>query len=166
MHRAIERPSKYGEHVLSYHHAVSNQAPVVLFGDSIVYNLSRYEKVWNTSFQPLNATNCGIRGDRTQNVMWRAENVRLSSSTTVAVIHCGINDVSRACDSAYGPHEIATNIITCGKLLVSRHQLMSIIIMGVLPAAETFPGKRSQINEPDKSVDPHNFFELLIITDN
>ena len=39
---------------------------------------------------------------------------------------------------AYGRHEIAENVILCGPKLKERHPWISVIIMGILPAAESF----------------------------
>ena len=63
----------------------------------------------------------------------------LPATTAVGVIHCGINDISAA--SANGSHKIAENVILCGSTLKARHPLMSIIIVGILPATETFRGR-------------------------
>ena len=38
--------------------------------------LTRYSKVWNKFFKPLNAFNCGIGGDGVQHVLWRAHDLR------------------------------------------------------------------------------------------
>ena len=108
------------------------------FGDSILHNLSQYSDVWDRHLKPLNASNCGIRGDRTQHVMWRMEKIYLPVSIYVGILHCGINDI--IVDSAYGPHEIAKNIIECGTILTNRHPRMSVIVIGVLPAEEIFRG--------------------------
>ena len=43
----------------------------LLIGDSLIASLSRYPNIWRRYFKPLNAINCGIGGDRIQNVSWR-----------------------------------------------------------------------------------------------
>ena len=45
----------------------------------------------------------------------------LPATTTVGVIHCGINDIQEAASNAYGPHEIAEKVILCGSKLKERH---------------------------------------------
>ena len=110
-------------------------------------NLSRYPSVWDHHLASQNAVNCGIPGDRTQNVLWRVEHMFLPATVSAAVIHCGINDISDASSHAYGPHEIAANVILCGTRLKERHPLMSIIIVGILPAEETFGGRKFQIEQ-------------------
>ena len=69
------------------------------------------------------------------------------ATTTVCVIHCGINDIQEASAHAYGPHEIAENVILYGSKLKERHPRISVIIMGILPAVETFRGRNSQIEQ-------------------
>ena len=123
----------------------TKQSRVVLLGDSLVANLARYPAVWDEHLYPLHTVNCGIGGDRTQNVMWRIENMFLPATTIVGVIHCDINDIQEAAANAYGPHEIAENVILCGSKLKERHHWISIIIMGILPTVETFRGRNSRI---------------------
>ena len=146
--RAEERkkPTWYGEHVRSYTNISKEQAEVVLLGDSLVANLCRYPVVWD-HLSNLKAVNCGIRGDRTQNVLWRVENMYLPASVGVGLIHCGVNDINGTSAKAYRPHEIAENIILCGFKLRERHPLMSIIISGILPAEETNWGRKSRIEQ-------------------
>ena len=124
-----EKPTWYGEHVCAYGNTITKQAEVVLLGDSLVSNLSRYPQVWNRHLAPLNAVNCGIRGDNTQNFMWRIDHMYLPGGTvSVGVIHCGINDINAASSHDNVPHKIAENVILCGSKLKSRHPLMSIIM--------------------------------------
>ena len=37
--------------------------------DSSMAGLHRYYKIWNNFFQPVDALNCGIGGDKVQNVL-------------------------------------------------------------------------------------------------
>ena len=52
----------------------------ILIGDSLMAGLHRYSKIWNNFFKPIDALNCGIRGDKVQNVLWRVQNLLISSS--------------------------------------------------------------------------------------
>ena len=101
----------YGDHRRAYDRTISEQSRVVLLGDSLVANLAGYPAVWDEHLYPLHTVNCGIGGDRTQNVLWWIENMFLPATTTVGVIHCGINDIQEATANAYGPHKIAENVI-------------------------------------------------------
>ena len=82
MHRpqVRKKPSWYGDHVRGYNKIIKEQAEVVLLGDSLVVNLSRYPIVWD-HLDNLNSVNCGIRGDHTQNVLWPGR-------THVSSCHC------------------------------------------------------------------------------
>ena len=84
----------YATHRRHLKSIIKNQAKVVLLGDSLVANLSRYPSVWDTHLSPYNTVNCGIGGDRTQNVLWRVDNMYLPASVSVGVIHCGVNNMS------------------------------------------------------------------------
>ena len=64
----------------------------VLLGDSIIQGLSRYKKVWN-SFFGKDTLNCGIRGDKVENILWRAEKLEFPPAITQIVIHFGTNTI-------------------------------------------------------------------------
>ena len=42
----------------------------ILIGDSLMTGLHRYYKIWNNFFKAIDALNCGIGGDKVQNVLW------------------------------------------------------------------------------------------------
>ena len=54
--------------------------------------LHRYYKIWNNFFKPIDALYCGIGGDKVQNVLWRVQNLPISSSLKNAVILRGTNN--------------------------------------------------------------------------
>ena len=65
-----------------------------LIGDSNVAGLSRYQAVWKKYyFKTYKALNCGIFRDRTQNFLWRAEDLPLPLSVKYLVVHCGTNNL-------------------------------------------------------------------------
>ena len=113
-------------------------------------------QVWNHHLAPLNAVNCGIRGDITQNVMY------LPAIVSVGVIHCGINDINAASSHDNVPHKIAENLILSGSKIKSTRPLMSIIIVGILSIEETLEGRKlSKIDKVNKileeSCQSHSF---------
>ena len=103
-------------------------------------NLARYPDVWDEHLYPLHTLNCGIGGDRTQNVLWRIENMFLPATTIVDVIHCGINDIQEPAANAYGAHEIAENVILCSSQLKEGHPW-------ILSTMATFRGRNSRIKQ-------------------
>ena len=67
---------------------------MLLIGDSIVADLSRYKTVWNKQIKRYKALNCGIPGDRTQHVLRRAEDLSVPPSLKYVVVHCGTNNLN------------------------------------------------------------------------
>ena len=49
------------------------QPTALLIGDSIVAGLTRYQNIWKKYFKFPKTVNCGIPGDKTQHVLWRAK---------------------------------------------------------------------------------------------
>ena len=66
---------------------------ILLIGDSVVSGLSRYRKVWSKYFEPLQALNFSMGGDRTQNVLSRLQNAEIPKNLQTAIIHCGANNI-------------------------------------------------------------------------
>ena len=139
--KPIYRDSKigwYGLHRTHVNTIVRQQAKVVLLGASIVRNLSRYPSVWDRHLQSFNTVNCGIGGDKTQHVLWRAENLYLPISVHVVVIHCGTNNIDH---EVYTPHDIAHGVVSCGVRLREKSPHLKVIIAGILPM-DLNPSKR------------------------
>ena len=109
---------------------VRRQAKVVLLGDSLVANLGRYPSVWDRHLEAFNTVNCGIGGDRTQHVLWRADNMYLPDSVSVVVIHCGTNNIGF---NVFRPHDIAHSVVSCGTRLREKFPHLNIIVAGILP---------------------------------
>ena len=91
--RSAERSSKLSMHELQKH-ALTSFNKIVLVGDSIVNGLQRYDDVWQKHFVPLHATNFGIPGDKTQNILWRMEDLDFPPNIEFAFIHCGTNNLN------------------------------------------------------------------------
>ena len=124
----------YASHRNFTNQIIRRQAKVILLGDSIMANLARYPCVWDHHLQPFNTVNCGVGGDRTQHVLWRAENMYLPASVSVATILCGTNNMD---NNVYQPHDIADSVIACGTKLREKHPHLKVIVVGILPPTLT-----------------------------
>ena len=114
----------------------------LLIGDSLIVGLSRYPNIWRRYFKLLNAINCGIGGDRIQNVLWRNNNLPLSPSFQNAVILCGINNIQR--DSS---EDIADVILKIALTLRRKYNHLNIVACGLLPCDENWSVNRIYIKE-------------------
>ena len=77
----------------------------ILIGDSLVAGLSQYQNIWNGNFF-VDTLNCGIGGDKVQNVLWRAHNLPPVKSVRNVAILCGTNNLHLD-----APEDIADGII-------------------------------------------------------
>ena len=59
------------------------QSSTLFIVNSIAAGLSRYKNVWQKYFKFPKTINCGIPGDKTQHVLWRAENLPILSSVNL-----------------------------------------------------------------------------------
>ena len=68
---------QFGKHNLLLN---KSKAKLLIIGDSLVSNLSRYPEIWRKYFSNHGALNCGIAGDKARNVLWRVNNLHFSSN--------------------------------------------------------------------------------------
>ena len=121
--------------------SLNSKTILVLIGDSIVAGLSRYANIWRTFFKTFHTLNYGIGGDRTQHVLWRAENATLPNSLKYVVIHCGTNNIDR-----YQPRDIANGVISIGLKLQEKCRGLKVIVTGLLPRDSEWSQRRKKIN--------------------
>ena len=68
-------------------------ASVVVIGDSIVAGLRCYPTVWRNFILGYKTINLGIGGNRTENVLWRINDIALPKAIRSVVIHCSANNI-------------------------------------------------------------------------
>ena len=118
----------------------NNNGNILLIGDSIIKNLNLYNSVWNRFFRDK-AVNCGFGGGLTQNVLWRAFSLDLSSNIKFVVIYIGTNNLSRS-----SPIEIINGILAIGNSFKKRYPDKSVIICGLLPQDSPTCSNRTAID--------------------
>lgn len=109
------------------------QRPRVLFlGDSITENWQREGmKTWQTSFEPLDAVNYGISGDRTQSLLWRltdGDYAQMSPEVTVVLI--GTNNLKEQRNTA---EETARGVQSVIAWIRREMPASQILLVGILP---------------------------------
>ena len=112
----------------------------LLIGDSIIYGLSRYKNVWNKYFGFSKTVNCGISVDKTQHVLWRAENLVIPSSVKFIIVHCGTNNLDYD-----DPNCIAKGILNIGKSWLNKAPTSNIILTGLLPRDKFNSNRRKRL---------------------
>ena len=115
---------------------------LLFIGDSIVAGLSRYKSIWKRYFEKKNAINCGIGGDQTQHVLWRASKMILPKNINHIVVHCGSNNLQHS-----SPEDIASAIILIGVTLTERCSNVKVLITGILPRGYQWTNLRSKIHK-------------------
>ena len=85
--------------------------------------------------------NCGIGGDKVQNVLWRAEKISLPQSLEDVVINCGTNNLDTD-DS----EKIADGLFCIALALKKRMNHLKIVINGILlPQDEQNTARRQKL---------------------
>ena len=111
----------------------------VLLRDSIIAGFLRYPNIWYKFFDE-NTINCGVHGDKVQNVLWRAENIPLPQSLEYVVICCGTNNLDTD-DS----EKIADGLFCIALALKKRMNHLKIVINGILPRDEQNTARRQKL---------------------
>ena len=92
----VERFCKLRWHKLYQQHMsalyTNRDIQTVLLRDSLIPRRSRYKMTWN-SFFGKDTLNCGIRGDKVENLLCRAEKLEFPPAIRRLVIHCGTNNI-------------------------------------------------------------------------
>ena len=124
----------------------SRNLQTVLLGDSLIQGLSRYAKVWN-SFFGKDTLNCGMRGEKVENLLWRAENLEFPPAVRQIVILCGTNNIY-----ANPPNDIA-NCLLCSALTIKkRNSVTNVYITGLLPRDFSETHMRNQMKEVNELI--------------
>ena len=118
----------------------------VLLDDSLIQGLSRYTKVWN-SFFGKDTLNCGIRGDKVENLLTRAENLELPPAIKQIVILCGHNSIE-----ANMPNDIANGLLCSGVTIKKRNSAANVYITGLLPRDFRETHMRNKIKEVNEFI--------------
>ena len=84
--------------------------------------------MWDLHLKPFNVINCGIGGDRAQNILWRVDNLSLPDFILTAVLLIGTNNMD--CDK---PGDIASSIMSSAAKLREKYPQLHVVIIGVLP---------------------------------
>ena len=66
---------------------------VLLIGDSIIANFSKFSPIFDKHFSKFHSLNFGIGGNKIRNVLWRINNMSLPPSLQYVFIHCGTNNI-------------------------------------------------------------------------
>ena len=100
----------------------------LLIGDSIIAGLSCYSNIWKRYFKPLYAINCGIIGERVENVLWRCKNLPSCPNLQNAVKMCGTNNIQHN-----SLEDIVDGIVEIALSLKRIYHPITIIVCDILP---------------------------------
>jgi len=91
---------------------------------------SPVKELWDSLYQPLNAANFGISGDRTQQILWRIQNGNFDKiKPKLVVLTIGVNNFR-----SNNPGEIAQGIQTIVKTIGKKSPSSTVLLLGPLPA--------------------------------
>ena len=143
--KPTDRPQKVGwyeSHYKCSERLKNSNCSLLLIGDSIINGLSRYNRVWNSFFSPLKTVNCGVGGDKTQHVPWRAREMYIPPTVKYIVVQVGTNNLNS--DTS---RDISEGIMSIASILQEKSPLAQIIITGLLPRDLNWSDRRRKIDE-------------------
>ena len=131
--------NKHTKHVALLQ-AKSNTSTVVI-GDSIAAGLMRHRNAWDENFN-RDTINCGIGGDKTQNLLWRSNNIPLPQSLKCVIINCGTNN-----SDTDNSDKISDGLICIALLFQKRLKHLHIIANGFIPRGAINTKRRKKLLE-------------------
>ena len=121
---------------------ITSNYSTLLIGNFLINGLSRYTNTWKRYLKPLDAINCGIGGDRVQNILWRYVNLPKSPSVRNVIILCGTNNIQY--DTT---EDIVDGILEIALTLRSKYHLINVAICGLIPRDDIWSINRIYFNE-------------------
>ena len=136
------RNGKAGWYETFRHHTYlaihSQKCRVLLIGDSIIANISKFSSIFDKLFSKFHLLNFSIGGDKIQNVLWRINIISLSPSPQYIFIYCDTNNIE------YNDPEVTLDgLITLAWVVKKKYDYIKIIISSLLPRDKTNSWKRS-----------------------
>ena len=112
---------------------------------------SPVKELWDSLYQPLNAANFGIAGDRTQNVIWRIDNGNFDKiKPKLIILTIGVNNFRNN-----PAQEISQGITAIVSKLKKKVPNAKILLLGPLPAgAKEDDPLRLTYNQVHKLISP------------
>ena len=141
------------QHALERFHLINeavkqHEYSIIFFGDSLTedWDLS----IWQQDIAPYGALNAGIRGDRTEQLLWRLQHGNLNGQNPNAVVVLiGTNDVGRNRPA----NVIAEGIRTTLEMLRSHFPTTRILLLGLLPRSQSpASSRRQQIEQVNRLI--------------
>lgn len=123
---------------------------VVFLGDSFAEQWRLYPDAWKP-FEQYNASNYGITGDRTQNILWRLNHDALAAGNPeVIVLHAGADNLE---DRRLKPLDIAAGVdAICGRIAELQPQA-SLLVVSIPPRGTTLAHPmRARVSEINRHV--------------
>lgn len=116
---------------------------LLLIGDSITHGWEGAGKtVWAKYYEPRNAVNLGIGGDRTQHVLWRLDHGNVEGiSPKAAVLMIGTNN-----SGTNSPVQIAEGVAAIVKSLRTKLPKTKVLVLAIFPRGADVNDTKRKVN--------------------
>lgn len=151
-------PGKEAAHASFNEISKQGEAELVFLGDSITAGWSRKgAAVWKTYWEPLNAANFGIGGDRTEHILWRLENGNYDGlKPKLTVLMIGTNNTGHEGREmkehggkvySSSAEETADGIQAIVEMLREKQPQMKILLLAIFPRGADATDPKRMTNE-------------------
>ncbi|CAL8117906.1 unnamed protein product [Orchesella dallaii] len=130
---------KRHQEILNTTSTLGKDIKIIFIGSSSAqYWSSTAKDLWDSKYAPLGAVNYGIRGDGTENILWRIENGEIDGlSPKLVVVYAGSYNVPRSTLP-----EVVRGVNTVIDKLHEKLPTANILYIGFLPRANRTPVKK------------------------
>ena len=125
------------KHARYVERAKQGDIDILFMGDSITEGWNtRGKDVWKERYADRKAANFGVGGDRTQHVLWRAQDGELENiHPKVVVLMIGTNNIGRDVSKADPADKIASGVTKIVNL-VREKTGAKVLLLGIFPRAD------------------------------
>jgi beta-glucosidase len=131
--------------------ASQGDVDLIFVGDSITHHWAAQGRdAWERYYGDRKALNLGVRGDKTQDVLWRLDNGNLDGlEPKVAVVMIGTNNLNIFSDSVA---EIVAGVTAVVQKLQAKVPGIKILLLDIFPRGQSFNGKRGKLLQVNQTL--------------
>jgi lysophospholipase L1-like esterase len=135
-----------------------SRADLCFVGDSLTEYWNEVGRIaWEREFRGWRKVNCGISGDRAENILWRVQRLGLAKSPPrVVVLLAGTNNLAQ--NPPDSPEAVSATIARIVREIIDHTEETSVVVVSILPNGyEAQSGLRDRIAKTNEALASEEF---------
>ena len=136
------------EHFRQKKEARHSGPEVLFFGDSIIKHLDKSEETSKPAWVERKVLNCGISGDKIENVFWRLTRFEIPKSVRMIILAAGTNNLFNT-----DPRDIVQVVRECDSYVKEKYPGIKVLVQSLLPRGGRRQGHPSEYSNSEQNVE-------------